>query len=76
MALVDEHSNPMLRWIVRLAVETGMRSSEISSLRIDQVDLKRRVVRLQETKKTMPRTVPLTKTATSLFREVLAPEQY
>ena len=29
---VDEHSNPMLRWIVRIALETGMRASEIVTL--------------------------------------------
>lgn len=43
---VDAHSNPMLRWIVRIAIETGMRSSEIATLRRSQVDVKRRVVRL------------------------------
>lgn len=62
----------MLRWIVRIAIETGMRSSEITTLRRDQVDIKRRVVRLVDTKNTMPRTVPLTRRATELFREALA----
>lgn len=71
LAKVDQHSNPMLRWIVRIALETGMRSSEITSLRRGQVDLNRRVVRLVETKNTMPRTVPLSKSATELFREAL-----
>ena len=32
MAAVDTHSNPMLGWIVRIALETGMRSSEITTL--------------------------------------------
>lgn len=68
---VDRHSNPMLRWIVRIALETGMRSSEITSLRRSQVDTKRRIVRLLETKNTSPRTVPLTITANSLFEEAL-----
>jgi integrase len=72
MALVDDYSNPMLRWIVRIAIETGMRSSEIACLHIPQVDVVRRVVRLQETKNTMPRTVPLSKAATALFKEALA----
>jgi len=27
---VEQHSNSMLRWVVRLAIETGMRQSEIS----------------------------------------------
>lgn len=69
---VDAHSNPMLRWIVRIALETGMRSSEIVSLRRGQIDLERRVVRLLETKNTLPRTVPLTLNATELFREALS----
>ena len=38
LAAVDKHSNPMLRWIVRIAIETGMRSSEIVTLRRMQVD--------------------------------------
>jgi len=71
LAKVDQYSNPMLRWIVRIALETGMRSSEITSLRRKQVDLDRRVVRLLETKNTMPRTVPLSRNATELFREAL-----
>jgi len=72
MRLVDAHSNPMLHWIVRIAIETGMRSSEISTLRLSQVDLTKRVVRLIETKNTMPRTVPLSKIAAELFRTALA----
>jgi integrase len=71
-AAIDKHSNPMLRWIVRIAVETGMRSSEIATLRISQVDVRRRIVHLLETKNTLPRTVPLTQVATKLFREALA----
>lgn len=68
---VDAHSNPMLKWIVRIALETGMRSSEIASLRRSQVDIERRVVRLVDTKNTSPRTVPLSRNATQLFREAL-----
>lgn len=68
---VDQHSNPMLRLIVRIALETGMRASEIVTLRRMQVDTKRRIVRLLETKNTSPRTVPLSAKATALFREAL-----
>jgi integrase len=57
----------MLGWIVRIALETGMRSSEISSLRRPQVDLVKRVVRLSETKNDASRTVPLSKRATEVF---------
>ncbi|WP_198420554.1 site-specific integrase [Sulfuriferula nivalis] len=70
-AAVDSHSNPMLRWIARIAIETGMRSSEIITLRRNQIDLVRRIVRLLETKNTQPRTVPLSTIATALFKEAL-----
>jgi len=72
MQAVDAHSNPMLGWIVRIALETGMRSSEIRTLRRSQVDLKRRIVRLLETKNTLPRTVPLTSASVDIFRQALA----
>lgn len=68
---VDAYSNPMLGWIVRIAIETGMRSSEIATLKLTQVDLDRRIVRLIETKNTLPRTVPLSKIAAENFRLAL-----
>lgn len=71
LAAVDRHSNPMLRWIVRIALETGMRSSEITGLRRSQVDVPRRIVRLIDTKNTLPRTVPLTLEAVKQFKEAL-----
>lgn len=72
LAAVDDHSNPMLGWIVRIALETGMRLSEIVTLRRQQVDTSRRIVRLLKTKNTQPRTVPLTTAATALFQQALA----
>lgn len=71
LAAVSAHSNPMLGWIVRLAIETGMRQSEILHLRRHQMDLQRRVVRLSDTKNESSRTVPLTKTATTVLVEAL-----
>jgi integrase len=64
----SKHSNPMLGWMVKLALYTGMRQGEIQSLTLDQVDLKRRVVRLNETKNGSVRTVPLTKQAVKVMR--------
>ena len=64
----DQYPNSMRGWIVRTALLTGMRAGEITSLRRDQVDLKRRVVRLTDTKNGSARTVPLRKQA----RQVLA----
>lgn len=40
----------MLRWIVRIAIETGRRSCEINSSRMRQVDLAKRIVLLTHTK--------------------------
>lgn len=71
LAAVDAYSNPMMSWIVRIALETGMRFSEIVTLRRMQVDLNRKIVRLLHTKNTQPRTVPLSSTATELFRAAL-----
>ena len=67
----DKHSNPMLGWIARIALYTGMRAGEIQSLRHDQVDLAKRVVRLSKTKNGSARTVPLIKHAVEIFREAL-----
>ena len=72
LAAVDAYSNPMLSWIVRIALETGMRSSEITGLRIPQVDTTRRIVRLADTKNDSARTVPMTRTAQALFEQALA----
>ncbi len=71
LAAVNGHSNPMLGWIVRIALETGMRSSEISTLKRSQVDLEKRVVRLSDTKNDSARTVPLSKQATEALRSAI-----
>ncbi len=67
----DAHSNPMLGWSVRIALYTAMRQGEILSLTKDQVDLQRRIVRLNETKNGSSRTVPLSKRAVRVFREAV-----
>jgi integrase len=71
-AAVAAHSNPMLKWIVELAVETGMRRSEITSLKLEHVDIERRIVRLLDTKNGEPRTVPLSRRATDVMRDAIA----
>lgn len=68
---MDAHSNPMLGWITRLAIETSMRQSEILTLKVYQVDLKKRVIRLTDTKNDDARTVPLTKEATLIINKAL-----
>lgn len=71
VAAVDAHSHPMLGWIIRIALETGMRTSEIVTLRRIQVDINRRIVRLLGTKNTTPRTVPLTIAAAKLLQSAV-----
>ncbi|WP_263261154.1 site-specific integrase [Pseudomonas sp. RIT-PI-S] len=71
MAAVNKHSNPMLGWIVGIALETGMRSAEISTLRRPMVDLERRIVKLVNTKNDGQRTVPLSRRATELLKAAM-----
>ncbi|MGH8602649.1 MAG: site-specific integrase [Gammaproteobacteria bacterium] len=66
-----QHSNPMLYWIVVLAIETGMRRGEIVGLRRGQVDPQRRIIRLPDTKNGSARSVPLTKRAVQVLVEAL-----
>ena len=67
----DRHSNPMLGWIARIALHTGMRAGEIKSLTRKQVNLDKRTAHLTETKNGSSRTVPLTRQATEVFRAAL-----
>jgi integrase len=68
----DRHSNPMLGWAVRVALYTAMRQGEILSLTLDQVDLQRRIVRLNVTKNGNARTVPLSGRAARVLRQAIA----
>jgi integrase len=63
------YSNPMPYWAVMLALETAMRKTEIQTLTHQQIDLKKRLIYLPETKNGTVRIVPLTKLATSVLRE-------
>ncbi len=67
----DKHSNPMLGWIARIALYTGMRAGEIKSLTHKQVNMDNRTIHLTETKNGSIRTVPLTRAATEVFRIAL-----
>ena len=69
---VTKHSNPMLGWIVRAALATGMRSSEVVTIKRSQVDLKKRIILLSNTKNGSARNVPLTIEAKKIFEEALA----
>jgi len=66
-------SNPMLCWIVRLALETGMRRNEMATLRRGQVDLKKRVIHLRsaDTKTNEARLVPLSRDAVEVLDQAM-----
>ena len=67
----EAHSNPMLAWIVKLALYTGMRHGEVVSLLRNQVNLERRSIHLTDTKNNSSRTVPLTNKAIEILREAM-----
>jgi len=67
-----KHSNPMLYWIVVFAIETGMRKSEIVTLRLHQVNQHRRLAHLPDTKNGTSRTVPLTRAAAKVIDEAIS----
>lgn len=58
-------SNPWIRPIIVVAVESAMRRGEILGLRWEHVDLERRTVFLPTTKNGSPRQIPLTSRAAS-----------
>lgn len=62
--------NPLLKPIIILAVETGMRRGEILSLLWEHVDLQRRVAHLPQTKNGDSRDVPLSSRATSTLQSL------
>lgn len=71
--LVAATESPELKVIIRFAVETAMRRSEIVGIRWEHVNLQRRSVYLPETKTDQPRTVPLSTVALELL-ESMGPE--
>lgn len=71
LAEAKRYCNPMVARIIRIALETAMRQGEILNLRLDHVDLTRRVVRLHASKNGESRTVPLSRRATRAFKEAI-----
>ncbi len=61
--------NVLVRDIVALALNTGMRQGEIFNLKWFDVDLNRRIIIVQESKSDRKRIVPLNETADALLRE-------
>jgi integrase/recombinase XerD len=61
-----------LRPAIVLAVETGLRKEELFGLTLAAVDLPRREIILNQTKSGTPRRVPLSPTAVTTIRDILA----
>src|SRR5262245_8322062 len=60
------------RWlpaVIKLAIETGMRRSELLGMRWDDIDLEARTVLLRNTKNGLSRTVPLSRRALNVIKE-------
>jgi integrase len=55
--------------VIQLAIETGMRRSELLGMRWDDVDLEAHTVLLRNTKNGLPRTVPLSTRALNVIKE-------
>ncbi|HRO63608.1 site-specific integrase [Thermomonas sp.] len=68
----DRYCNPMTGWIIRIAIETGMRRQEICSLQMHQVDLHRRIIHLTTTKNGDARTIPLSLPAVEALSRAIA----
>lgn len=67
----NEHSNPFLGWIVRLALYTGMRRGEIINLTRKDINMSKRTITLKDTKNHSIRTVPLTEKAHKALTDIL-----
>ena len=65
-----EGGTPYLGEVVELAIETGMRRSELLALCWGDVDLTRRLITLKDSKNGHPRFVPLSQRATILLESL------
>lgn len=71
LAACDAHSNPILGWVVRIAIETAMRKEEILKLERSDVDLENRIALVRIDKNQEPRPVPLTEEAARMFDQAI-----
>src|SRR5260370_26166436 len=67
--------NPSLAKIVTVALETGLRKSELLGLTWDRVDLSRGVIRLELTKSGKRREVPMRQVVYELLTAMPAPRE-
>jgi integrase len=69
LAACEVTSSRWLPAVIQLAVETGMRRSELLAMRWADVDMVARTVLLRNTKNGLPRTVPLSPRALEIIRD-------
>lgn len=72
-AIIANTESHELGTVIRLAVETAMRRSELLGIQWENINLPRRSVYLPHTKTNTPRTVPLSSHALSLLQEIGPP---
>ncbi len=65
--ILSSSDSPALSSLVRFAIETGMRRSEIAGMTWDRVDLKKKTVSLHDTKNGEKRIVPLSPEAVRIL---------
>jgi integrase len=70
LSACDRGRTPLLKPLIIVAIETGMRRGELLDLRWEHVDLTKRVAHLPLTKNGETRDVPLSKRATETLREL------
>lgn len=69
-AAIAEGRNPMVRPLVLFALETGLRRGELLRLRWQDVDLESRSALIRDTKNGSDRTIPLSKPAATVLKEL------
>lgn len=67
-AAIEQCRNPFVGPVVRLALETGMRRSEVLTAIWANVDLEARTMRLEQTKNGHPRVIPLSPKAVAILK--------
>lgn len=72
LAMCRDARNPFLLPVVQLAIETGMRQSEIVGIERARIDLKNRYLKLVDTKNGEPRSVPLSPKAIQVIKDLPA----
>jgi len=67
---IFKNISPNVEPIVKIAVETGMRRSEITNLEWEHINLNKRTAHIPVTKTDTPRTIPLSSRAVNILRSI------